>query len=170
LSCSLLLTRLTLLTREAASDRTQVFGGCARLGQHRRAISAIDRGRILGAAGIRGIGVMCWSHPKVSYDPAPLQTPAPCLARAFAGRSAPVVSSVLRSDTPASHILPACGLHPTYRNLSLTPQERRRGGPEHVTQIDLHAPGDVSGASNATTRTYIGVSDRSRQITQGEVT
>ena len=32
---------------------------------------------------------MRWSPPKVSGDPAHLPTPAPCLARAFAGRSAP---------------------------------------------------------------------------------
>jgi hypothetical protein len=32
---------------------------------------------------------MRWSHPKASGDPALLPNPAPCLARAFAGRSAP---------------------------------------------------------------------------------
>jgi hypothetical protein len=47
---------------------------------------------IVGAAGIRGIGVARWSPPKVSGDPAHLPTPAPCLARAFAGRSEPVVA------------------------------------------------------------------------------
>ena len=64
------LGHVILLTREAASDRPKVYGGCARLGQHRRAIGAVDRGKIPGAAGIRGIGAMRWALPKVSGDPA----------------------------------------------------------------------------------------------------
>jgi hypothetical protein len=35
--------------------------------------------------------VLCADPPKVSGDPANLPAPAPCLARAFAGRNAPVV-------------------------------------------------------------------------------
>ena len=61
---------------------------------------AMDRGRILGAAGVRGIGVVRWSPPQVDGDRAPLPTPAPCSVRAFPSPSARLVTNVLRSDPP----------------------------------------------------------------------
>ena len=83
LSCNI------LLTGEAASDRTEVFGGCARLGN----IAELSVPLIAEEYGVRqgsvGLVVMPWPHPKGSDDPAQLPTPAPRLARAFTGRSAP---------------------------------------------------------------------------------